>query len=507
MSVTRWKQQGGIPMRDWRGSIPTSESVGSLRDHQERLFKRAQDLVARVLDERITVLQATPGAGKTLAAALFAHVLILSGFLDRVVIVVPRESLRDQMVEGFTVPERGLHLRVMGAASDVSAKVIFDKAGYVTTYQAVAQRAGARHLRAVANCRTLLILDEVHHLVDEEGKGWVPGVRALVEHATHVLAMSGNLGRHDDKPVPFIEYGDDRAPLKHVTYSREKALSEGAIIPLRVEIQDGDTEYFHKGKTHEVTLSTASAKKEKRALRTALNIQEYVDRIVTLGLAAWLEYREAYYRSQLIVVCDKQDDARNVARQIRVAHSHFEIALAISEEGTEARRALKRFRTRTGADILVTCMMAYEGLDAPWATHMIYLSNKRSIPWLEQATARITRFNPACGVPLERQSAVVFAPGDASMRAFVALLNKEQDDRYREQAEKHTAPGIARRSDFQPINAVPTVLEIGGEGGLPSTHVQQQMRELVSLYPHLKHMPPKELADLAGRLVSGSSVQ
>lgn len=492
-------------MRDWRGVIPTSEDLGPLRDHQERLFKRANDLVSRVITEKITVLQATPGAGKTLAASVFAHVLIRSGFVDRVVIVVPRESLRDQMVEGFTVPERALDLRVMGAASDVSAKVIFDKAGYVTTYQAVARRAGARHLKAVANCRTLLILDEIHHLVDEEGKGWVPGVRALVDHAVHVLAMSGNLGRHDDKPIPFIEYGEDRAPIKQVVYSRAKALDEGAIIPLRVEIQDGDTEFFHKGKTHEVTLSTASARKEKRALRTALNIQEYVDRIVTNGLAAWLEYRELYYRSQLIVVCDKQDDARNVAHQIRVAHPHFEIALAISDEGVVARRALKRFRTRTGADILVTCMMAYEGLDAPWATHMIYLSNKRSLPWLEQATARITRFNGACGVPRERQSAVVFAPGDASMRAFVAQLNAEQDDRYREQAEKHTAPGIARRSDFQPINAVPTVLEIGGEGGLPSSAEQSQMRELVGLYPHLKHMPQKELLDLARRLISTNS--
>ncbi len=487
-------------MRDWRGEIPTIEQLGSLRDHQEQLFKRARDVVQRNTTDRVTVAHVTPGGGKTLGASIFAHVLLRAGTVDRVVIVVPRDSLRDQMREGFHAPERGLHLTVVSMKSEVSAKVLFDKAGYVTTYQAVATRAGARHLKAVKNCRTLVILDEVHHLVDEEGRGWVPGVRVLVDHATHVLALSGNLGRADARSIPFIPYDDDNVPAKHVTYGRAKALAERAIIPINVVLQDGDTEFFSNGRTHEVTLSVAAKKQAKKALRTALALDEFRDRILTSGIASWLDYREVYYRSQLIVVCDTQTDAKNVARQIRAAHPTFDVALAISDE-KDAHRWLAKFRTRTGADILVTCQMAYEGLDAPWATHMVYLSRIRSIPWVEQATARVSRVNTACGLPWERQAATIFAPGDADMRAFVAQLNREQDDRCREQAERHGAERPRRRGDFVALNAEPTSVDVGGEQGIEPPPVQRRMRELRDQYPHLQHMPVDEIARLAKDLL------
>src|SRR5579871_5067498 len=93
LPIVRWKERGEIPMRDWRGPIPTSEQLGWLRDHQESLYRRARDVTGRVVADTFTVLQATPGAGKTLAASIFAHVLLRSGFVDRVVIVVPRDSL------------------------------------------------------------------------------------------------------------------------------------------------------------------------------------------------------------------------------------------------------------------------------------------------------------------------------------------------------------------------------------------------------------------------------
>ena len=486
-------------MRDWRGLLP--DDVGPLRDHQEQAFKRARLVAARDTDEKITVLQATPGAGKSMAAVLFANVLIRAGFVDRVVVVVPRDSLREQMCEAFAeAAERGLTLKVAAAASEVSSKVIFGNAGYVTTYQAVAQRAGARHLKAVENCRVLLILDEIHHLVDEEGRGWVPGVKALVEHATHVLAMSGNLGRDDEKPIPFIPYGDDKSPIKHIVYSRRTALDEHAIIPLNVVLQDGDTEYFHKGREHEVTLSTASAKEERGAINTALSLDEYRDRLLTTGLASWLDYRDSHYRSQLIVVCDKQRDARNVAHRIREGHPTFDVAIAISDEGADGQRMLKRFRKRQ-ADVLVTCMMAYEGLDAPFATHMIYLSNKRSIPWLEQATARVTRFNRVCGLPWEKQAAAVFAPGDQSMRAFVAQLDREQDDAFREHAKREAPGGVPRRGDFCPISAEATTVVAGGDGvGVPSAEVQEQVAKLKAEIPTLQHVPFADLVKLANRV-------
>lgn len=485
-------------MRDWKGHVPSLEELGSLRRHQQETYQRALDVVERKVDDKVTVLQVTPGGGKSLAASIFAHVLIRSGYVDRVVIVVPRDSLRTQMRDGFCEPDRGLHLHVGASASDVSQRFIFSSAGYVTTYQAVAQSAGERHIKATHALRTLVILDEVHHLVDEEGRGWVPGVRALVSAATHVLAMSGGLGRDDAKPVPFIPYLENRSPVKHVIYSRSDALEERAIIPIRVDMLDGDTEYFHKGRDHEVTLSEAAPDQEKAARRTALKLDAYREELLGRALSAWDGYVGGYsgYRSQLIVICDSQADAQNAARRIREIHPKYEIALAISEEGSKAVRALRRFRD-VAADILVTCQMAYEGLDAPFATHMAYMSRIRSVPWMDQAFARVTRFNSRCGLTWEKQKAYIFAPCDPSMKAYVAQLQKEQDDRYRDRPERVGGQPFARRSDFAAVDATPTDIVVGGEHGIPPPEVQLTMRLLRDRNPCLQAVDARELEGLA----------
>ena len=85
--------------------------------------------------------------------------------VDRVCWIVPRDSLRLQAEEAFADPTwrealgHALSVRAAENAPDPCRGVH----GYVTTYQAVAA-APDLHLAEFSRHRTLLVVDEIHHL-------------------------------------------------------------------------------------------------------------------------------------------------------------------------------------------------------------------------------------------------------------------------------------------------------------------------------------------------------
>ena len=118
--------------------------------------------------------------------------------------VVPRDSLRLQAEEAFADPAwrhalgHGLTVRAAENAPDPCR----GGAGYVTTYQGVAA-APDLHLAEFRRRRTLLVVDEVHHLPAlqdadpdaeaDEASGWSRALLPLLETARVRLLLSGTL--------------------------------------------------------------------------------------------------------------------------------------------------------------------------------------------------------------------------------------------------------------------------------------------------------------------------
>ena len=125
--------------------------------------------------------------------------------------MVPRDSLRLQAEEAFADPAwraalgHSLSLRAADNTPDPSRGL----AGYVTTYQAIAA-APDLHLREFRRHRTLLVVDEVHHLPaladtdpetaseaakagEDQASAWSRAILPLLECATVRLLLSGTL--------------------------------------------------------------------------------------------------------------------------------------------------------------------------------------------------------------------------------------------------------------------------------------------------------------------------
>ena len=145
----------------------------------------------------------TPGGGKSLLPVLAAATLIRASVVERMVWVVPRDSLRLQAEEAFADPRwrgaRGHALAVRATAN--APDPCRGLAGYVITYQAVAA-APELHLAEARRHRNLLVVDEVHHL------------SGLAEHAPDPLA----------EPEADISAGWSRALLPVLEVARLRQL-------------------------------------------------------------------------------------------------------------------------------------------------------------------------------------------------------------------------------------------------------------------------------------------
>src|SRR5919202_2174486 len=160
----------------------------------------------------------TPGGGKSLLPVIAAARLIEAGRIERVCWVVPRDSLRLQAEEAFADPfwrgalAHGLSVRAADNEPDPSRGL----AGYVTTYQAVTA-APELHLAEIRRRRTLLVVDEVHHLPAlsgaepaarnaDDAAAWSRALLPLLDAASLRLLLSGTLERADGRPILRLPY-------------------------------------------------------------------------------------------------------------------------------------------------------------------------------------------------------------------------------------------------------------------------------------------------------------
>jgi superfamily II DNA or RNA helicase len=462
---------------------------GSLRKHQARAVVVAREVIAGRRHQKVIVAGVTPGGGKTLMASLFANELADAGAIEQVIVIVPNDSLRDQMRANFHDQNRGLsrYLKQVGASSNPVLPGLGKPFGFVVTYQSISTEKEAwRIAKRAAKYRTLLVFDECHHLC--ENKAWERGARILAEAAKLILVMSGTLWRWDEERIPFVNYDEKNVALIDIRYSRAEALAEKAVLPVEFKFFDGEAIYEYRKVPHNTRLSLASPKEQARALRTALDSSDYVERFLLESTKDWEKYRGQYYPSQAIGVFRKQSAARHAHKLVRHHFAKHLVACSLSDDGAAAEKAIRSFKTGA-TSMLLTVKKAYEGLDVKAATHLFYMSDIRSWPFMDQTIARVTRFNPdAPGMPWEDQRGYVFLPDDRKSRAYVDSMMDEQTEYFRER-DRQTDAGTQEkrgRSSFHPDRAAVTDINVGVDGKRFSEEENIGIRRLESEFPSMR---------------------
>src|SRR5262245_30953992 len=157
--------------------------------------------VARLASEGAATLSAAPGSGKTVFAGLVFEALYEADLIDRMVVLVPRRGLVDQWTNALN-GARHIELKPHSAVERSGQD------GVVVTYQSLNNPdAVDTHRMQATRARTLLVLDEVHHVgerTDGRIPAWAQNVTAFAGglddlHVTGVLNLSGTLWRSDQR--------------------------------------------------------------------------------------------------------------------------------------------------------------------------------------------------------------------------------------------------------------------------------------------------------------------
>jgi hypothetical protein len=116
-----------------------------------------------------------------------------------------------------------------------------------------------------------------------------------------------------------------------------------------------------------------------------------------------------------------------VAPNIKIAKAYYDYLkgkgysarIVTSEDTPAAKRDINDFKKGT-FNILVSVAMASEGLNVPNVSVICFLTNIRSVPWIEQCIARANRIAP------DKSRATVYAPADWSFKKAVKMIKTEQ---------------------------------------------------------------------------------
>ena len=441
-----------------------------LRSHQQRLAGVVEAIATDQTKACDILAAVTPGGGKSLLPVIAASRLIAAGIVDRVCWVVPRDSLRLQAEEAFAAPHwrQALGHALSVRAADNTPNPSRGLAGYITTYQGIAA-ASDLHLAEFRRHRTLLVVDEVHHLPaladidpvaaaqdagEEAASAWSRAILPLLECARVRLLLSGTLERADGKGILWLPYRKgpkartrevelDAEGWAVVGYSRAQALAERAVLPVTFGALDGEACWrdedgnelgphrisgLYPDETTRPALFTAlrtgfaeALLREAFLASRTLRAQRRQERGLAPGEAA-------RGLGKFLVVAPDQTTARHyleVIRQWIPAAQADEVAQLATSDTPRAHELLAAFRLRPEPSILVTVAMAYEGLDAPEVAVVAALTHIRSRAWLEQMVARATRVDPNAGA-YEAQQALVFHPDDPLFGLFRRRMETEQ---------------------------------------------------------------------------------
>ena len=382
----------------------------NLRGHQSALQKYLESLDSNDLPVDI-LADVVPGGGKSMLPGLLA----MRFPKCPIAWFVPRLSLARQAAIGM-LRDFGIEIRESG--NDINPRR--GTRGFVATHAALTADPDL-WAHELARAHYLLVIDELHH-AKQLRSGQPNSVAAALSRLGYYarLAMTGTLETNDNSLIYNVPYAASARGYELdlrsfdgevIRYSRSTALQEGAIVPVEFHYHDGPVKWEDKHGIQESRLSGVDYEDESQAVWTALRT-ELADQLLANCIQHWRQFGD-----RLLVVTADQATAK--AYHLQLSRRGIQCGLAVSD-ADDAHGDIELFRE--GAfECLVTCQMAYEGLDVPAITHVACLTHIRSSPWILQMLARAWRAIKG------KTKCWAFVPNDPRMNRVIERIRREQD--------------------------------------------------------------------------------
>lgn len=437
-----------------------------LRKWQYEAHQKAIEWLVTRGEDKHFLINAAPGAGKTIASCAIAHTLIKESEIERVVVIAPRSEVVSQWADDFRFVT-GRHMAKVTAADGDIAGLQLDVCATWSAIQGLLPE-----LQAVCRTsKTLVICDEHHHAAVEAA--WGRGADGAFADSRYVLVLTGTPIRSDGAESVWLAY-DDAGAIDHpedgtyvLTYG--EAVDLGYCRPVTFHRHEGKFTVDLDGKQIKVSghekAELPAELKRVHGLQKALDFYRLVktpqyqkDQVTPLLVG--------YQATMLDWGIDKLNDLRHrmpeaggliIAPNILMAEYMVDLIeriegekpLLVHSQMPNPNAKIRAFRN-TDKRWLVSVAMVSEGVDIKRLRVLIYLPNALTELAFRQAVGRVVR---TMGT-------------DDDTRAYVVMPSFQLFEGYARRVEEEMSP-TARSDDSAPRHKV--CRECGNECELGAT--------------------------------------
>jgi superfamily II DNA or RNA helicase len=413
-----------------------------LRNWQVEALNKALAWLLSAQGDRHFIINAAPGAGKTLAACAIAQELISRGEIDRVVVIAPRAEVVNQWSGDYQRVTGRFMSKVTGSDGDIDALGI----DMCSTWSAVEGLLDG--FQAVCNSmRTLVICDEHHHAAVEAA--WGSSADSAFAKAKHVLVLTGTPIRSDGERSVWLAY-DNAGAINHhqdgtYTLTYGEAVDLGYCRPVTFHKHEGRfTVDLDGGESVEVASHEPAAlsKELKRipGLQSALDfyrlactpqyeadgttplVNGYQATMLEWGSRKLDDLRLRMPEAGGLVIAPNIEMAEYMAKLIEVIEGEAPMIVHSQMNNPDSR--IRAFRNTTKRWIVSVAMIS-EGVDIKRLRVLVHLPNALTELAFRQAIGRVVRTQ---------------GPDDDT-RAYVVMPCTEIFEAYARRIENEMSPG------------------------------------------------------------------
>ena len=414
----------------------------NLRQWQKEALTKAINWLVKEKESKHFLINAAPGAGKTIAACAIAKQLIDSGEIDRVVVIAPRTEVVSQWAEDFKFTTQ----RFMGKVTGRDEGLDSTHMDFCVTWAAVKSMARSMESLCLAQ-RVLVICDEHHHAAVQAA--WGAGADSAFAFAKYSLILTGTPIRSDGEDSLWLAYDDSGAIQQPEAGSYTLTYGEAVDLEycrpvtfhrhdgiFNVDLEDGESVNVSGDRP----ANLEAGLKRIPGLQAALNIYRLscTPQYKKDGLTPLLD---GYQGTMLQCASEKLDELRMrmpnagglvIAPNIQMAEYMAEILglienekpVLVHSELPNADSKIKAFRN-SSQRWLVSVAMVSEGVDIRRLRVLAYLPNATTELAFRQAIGRVVRST---------------SPEDDT-RAYVLMPSFETFDMYATRVENEMSPG------------------------------------------------------------------
>jgi superfamily II DNA or RNA helicase len=414
-----------------------------LRNWQHDAIKKSLKWLLEDRSDRHFVLNAAPGAGKTIAACEIAHQLFLRNEIDRVIVIAPRTEVVNQWADEFSLVTGRFMSRVTAADGDIKSMGV----DVCSTWSAVQGLKDA--FQAICRSgRVLVICDEHHHAAIKAA--WGDSADSAFKDGKFVLILTGTPVRSDGAETALLAY-DDLGAIDHpkegtftLTYGESVDLSYCRPITFHrhggnftIDLDNGESVEVSQNKPAELTGNNKRIPGLQSALdfyRLACSPKYEADDITPLAdgyqatMLEWGSKKLDELRCRMpeaggLVIAPDIDMAIYMARLLEMIEGEAPTIVHSKLSNPEAR--IKAFRN-TDKRWIVSVAMISEGVDIKRLRVLVHLPKATTELAFRQAMGRVVRT----------------AGPDDDTRAYVIMPSIKLFEEYARKVELEMSPTV-----------------------------------------------------------------